>query len=159
MLRRAVCRGRKSACGCGQFLASAGQRCEPLSPWPLHPYTTESRMLPSLIWGLLCPSCTVGDATSSCWTHGNFYDAPGFSDLVVPRPGFWPSSIEVTPFLQPPLQWFSGMVLPEQLSAFIDGCVEGPVCLDSASSGHLGHVKSWQSVLKVFTRALEKSNR
>ncbi|GLC50118.1 hypothetical protein PLESTB_000344000 [Pleodorina starrii] len=41
----------------------------------------------------------------------------GFSDLLVPRPSYWPRSVEVCGFWQPPLEWFAGERLPDELAA------------------------------------------
>ncbi|GLI65652.1 hypothetical protein VaNZ11_009252 [Volvox africanus] len=39
----------------------------------------------------------------------------GFSELVVPRPPYWPDSVTACGFWQPPLEWFAGQQLPTEL--------------------------------------------
>ncbi|KXZ47822.1 hypothetical protein GPECTOR_32g434 [Gonium pectorale] len=45
----------------------------------------------------------------------------GFSGLVVPRPPYWPRSVRLCGFWQPPLCWFDGPqhVLPPEVSTFL----------------------------------------
>lgn len=52
----------------------------------------------------------------------------GFSELVVPRPSFWPPSIHVCGFWQPPQSWFTGQSLPAELEAVL--------CLAQLEGGH-----------------------
>ncbi|GIM11416.1 hypothetical protein Vretimale_14938 [Volvox reticuliferus] len=40
----------------------------------------------------------------------------GFSELLVPRPAYWPRSVTVCGFWQPSLEWFAGQQLPTELA-------------------------------------------
>ncbi|MEW5309820.1 MAG: hypothetical protein WDW38_001675 [Sanguina aurantia] len=45
----------------------------------------------------------------------------GFSSLMVPVPGYWPASVKVCGFWQPPLSWFEANSMDTELSEWLDG--------------------------------------
>ncbi|GIL61936.1 hypothetical protein Vafri_16300, partial [Volvox africanus] len=47
----------------------------------------------------------------------------GFSELVVPRPPYWPHSVTACGFWQPPLEWFAGQQLPTDLAEVLGSAV------------------------------------
>ncbi|KAG2490237.1 hypothetical protein HYH03_011361 [Edaphochlamys debaryana] len=102
-------------------------------------------------------------------TRGRLPPAPpllyGFSERVVPRPPYWPPSVTLCGFWQPPLGWFEGERLTPPLESFLAAAAADPscarlglrstcVCVDLGSMGRLGLIPDPPRLLRVLEAAL-----